>query len=735
MADIPLAPPTPPSSTAATATPASEIVAVQVSVTTVPPSLKELARIIQTNATPVAIADANNLTFSTTLGSITVALSQQLGTAEKQNLTQQLISLLQAQRTVTLTLQPGSPPTHGALLFSVPATLSASPQAVQESVFSSQSVRTAQPMATGASFRAIVLPPLPTPAAVLSTPPPPKTIPTLAAARPFSPPILPSADILAVIPTSTVKVENTDNNQAIAKGIQSNTLTNSAPSDATRQMTGNAPPSSPLSIIQRDVPTSPLSLGASPISSTPQPQQAAISSLPSQEPVLKNMAPIAPQAKDVAQPSTPVLQTNAAPTVSQGAPQINVALSHLASVVQQTKEPPQSSPILQQPDTKPLAQSAFPVRQEGAPVQNIKAEVPSVPAFARPVQPTKTGASSPAVPAKTMPPSYAPPPSSPTQAPPFIPQIASLLTPGNEVSLKVISIFPAPSETAARQSVPAPAPNQIVATVVGTGTEGQLILKSGEATLFVKAQVSAPVGATVLLAVEGVKDAPLVTLPTQETPAFEALPQALAALKQFSPHVFQNVMMNFLPRPTEALPAALMFLLSAFKQGNVRDWLGSDAVESLKDAGKYDLLANLTKELGSAGKPAQDAVVGDWRSYPIPLFADQQYQALTLYVHSDRDARKDKSGKPPGLGHIRFLIDMKLSKLGAMQIDGFVKPKKLDMILRSEIVLPEGLHHELRTAYIKALDAAAYAGTLTFQVGRQHWMVMQKAAPQQGIVT
>lgn len=217
-----------------------------------------------------------------------------------------------------------------------------------------------------------------------------------------------------------------------------------------------------------------------------------------------------------------------------------------------------------------------------------------------------------------------------------------------------------------------------------------------------------------------------MTLPPLETPNFQALPQILATLQQIDPAIFQNLMSSFLPQPTDALPGALLFLLSAFKQGNVRGWLGNDAVDSLISAGKSSIIGSLSKELSGAGQPAQDSVVGEWRSYPLPLYAHQQFQALTLYVHGDRDPRKGESANAPGFGRMRFLIDMRLSRLGAMQVDGFVQPKKLDMILRSETVLPAGLPHDLRAAYLKALNATGFAGTLNFQVGRQHWMVIQR---------
>jgi len=331
-----------------------------------------------------------------------------------------------------------------------------------------------------------------------------------------------------------------------------------------------------------------------------------------------------------------------------------------------------------------------------------------------------------------MPQQQSPPPS-PAQtqtAPP--PQLnAALLTAGNEVTLHIDAVLP--DYAAGSGKLPPLAQNQIFATVSGTGTGGQIILKAEEATLFVKSPVSAPEGTSVIVTVEAAKAAPLITIPDNANAKFTALPDAMAALSQNYPALFQQVMGAHMPQPNEALPGALLFFFSAFKQCNVRDWLGNEAVNRLVDMGKGPVLRSLSKEFSEAGQAVQDPVVGEWRAYPIPLYAQQQFQSMTLYVHRDSDERKD-STEAKAADKIRFLIDMRLSKLGSMQIDGFVQPRKMDMILRSETVLPDGLHQELRESYLNALGAVGYAGTLHFQVGRQHWTVM-KSPPQKGIVT
>ncbi len=684
MGDIPLAPPTPSPSTAATTAGTPGLVAVQVSVTNVPTELQNLTRTIQANATPLIVSDANNLTLATILGNITVALSQQLGVAEKQSLTQQLISLMQVQRSLTLTLQPGSPPTQGALLFPM-ATFPTSIQNIQGRPYSQASAAQAQNLRAGIDFHAVVLPPLPAPAVVLAEAPSSATLTSLAGLRPINP---------------APVTENIYTVFAPLAGANESPVANQPQTNAVQQTVVPQAPSSGPAIRQTVV----LPLQVQPAQQT-------------------NVPP-------PAQPAYSLPQTNVPPVAQTPAPVQQTPVSNIAQA---------SVPVSQTPQTAAL-QASMPLKEPSSPIPIQKAQAPpTAPAS----QTTTPQVPPPAVPLKAATPVQAAPaplasfPSaplnipSPPQPPP---QISSLLIPGNEVSLHVVSVLPSSTEAAARQAqLPTLLPNQIVATVSGTGTDGQLILKAGDATFFVKAQITAPAGTSMIVLVDEVKNSSLVTLPQSEQPAFPSLPQVLAALEQISPRVLQNVMLNFLPRPTDALPGSLIFLLSAFGQGNVRNWLGDNTVDVLANSGKSGIVRSLSKELAGAGQPAQDAVVGEWRSYPIPLYAGQQFQSLTLYVHNDRDARKEKSQKE-AVGKIRFLIDMRLSKLGAMQIDGFVQQKKLDMILRSENVLPEGLHQELRRGYIKALDAVGYAGTLNFQVGRHHWMVMQKSAPP-GIVT
>jgi hypothetical protein len=313
------------------------------------------------------------------------------------------------------------------------------------------------------------------------------------------------------------------------------------------------------------------------------------------------------------------------------------------------------------------------------------------------------------------------PPLNPTSSTPVSPLI-NLLQPGNEISVRVSQII------LSGQPIPTNlAPNQILAVVTGTGTDGQLIVKSGDTTLFVKVAFTSPVGTNLVLTVEPAKAPPLLPLPAQSPLNLQTLPQIVNALTQIDPQTLQQLVATRIPQPNDSLAGTLLLLLGAFKPGNARNWLGDEISDKLIRGGAQGLLDNLSRELSDAGQSTQDAIVGQWKAFPIPLYSQQQFQALTLYVHNESgEQSSSETAKTRANNKVRFLIDMRLTKLGALQIDGFVQSKKLDMILRSENFLPDGLHNALRSSYAKALGAVGFGGTLNFQVGQQFWMRMQK---------
>lgn len=295
------------------------------------------------------------------------------------------------------------------------------------------------------------------------------------------------------------------------------------------------------------------------------------------------------------------------------------------------------------------------------------------------------------------------------------------LQPGKDVVLHIDAVT--------LPSAPAPVPlnpNQVAATVIGNGSNGQLILKSSDATLYIRADVTAPLGTNLLLTVDTSKPAPPAILPPLEQQSFTSLQQTLEALAQINPQLAQQFIDTHIPQPNTQLAAPLLFFLHALKQGNPQSWLGKDNVEILTKANKMALLSKLTHDLSASVHTERDPTVGEWKSYPVPIYTQQQFQNITLHVHGDGHQQTSTGVDGDKPKQVRFLIDTHMSRLGPIQLDGLVRPKKLDMILRSESSLPAGLPQDLRTSYIKTIEAIGFTGSLSFQIGKQNWIVPHK---------
>ena len=71
-------------------------------------------------------------------------------------------------------------------------------------------------------------------------------------------------------------------------------------------------------------------------------------------------------------------------------------------------------------------------------------------------------------------------------------------------------------------------------------------------------------------------------------------------------------------------------------------------------------------------------------------------------------------------GH-RFLIDMDLSRMGRLQLDGLVHDSRFDLTIRSPAAFPEPMRQDLRTLFRDASNAVGLHGGLMFQAGGHDW--------------
>ena len=65
----------------------------------------------------------------------------------------------------------------------------------------------------------------------------------------------------------------------------------------------------------------------------------------------------------------------------------------------------------------------------------------------------------------------------------------------------------------------------------------------------------------------------------------------------------------------------------------------------------------------------------------------------------------------------RFLIDVEMSRLGRIQLDGLIRAKdmRFDLVMRSVAPLPNEMRQEINRIFATFMEISGVAGTLQFQ--------------------
>jgi hypothetical protein len=288
------------------------------------------------------------------------------------------------------------------------------------------------------------------------------------------------------------------------------------------------------------------------------------------------------------------------------------------------------------------------------------------------------------------------------------------------------AVFPAAPQTpGGAPSVPA-VPGALSGVVISRSALGQPTVHTPAGFIALDVRAPLPNGTRVSFEIlsrmppEVGAPPPLVGLgPSNPWTTLEALWQSLgqtdpvaaarlaAALPQVGPQVLAN----------------LTSAMAAVRGGDARAWLGlSDPLDRAAPR-EESRVAKLTQRLSADLKEASRAAnrpEGEWRVYPLPFLAGGAVDRIQMLVRRapDADDAEDGGGRGGGRKDMRFLLDIVLSRLGEMQIDGLVNAgaRSLDLLIRTPHPLPEPMPADLRGLYAGALLAVGYTGSLSLRV-------------------
>lgn len=211
----------------------------------------------------------------------------------------------------------------------------------------------------------------------------------------------------------------------------------------------------------------------------------------------------------------------------------------------------------------------------------------------------------------------------------------------------------------------------------------------------------------------------LQALPNAQTtpalPLWDALDDLVNVINTTPDSHAQNMahLQTIMPKPgNTAFSAPVLLFMAAARGGDPTIWLGERMTDTLRNVRRSDILTRLTSALTNSLPRDENTPNTEWRSHPLPLLNDHDINRLMLhYRYFERDGQTPNEPKQRGT---RFVLDISLTHMGDMQIDGLSFGKQLDVTLRSKTEFSPAMRQAMRAQYTLAIEGVGYAGVLNF---------------------
>src|SRR5690606_18913903 len=256
-------------------------------------------------------------------------------------------------------------------------------------------------------------------------------------------------------------------------------------------------------------------------------------------------------------------------------------------------------------------------------------------------------------------------------------------------------------------ATPAAGTVKVTGLVTATTSGGQPILHTPLGTLTLDTRAGLPLGTS--LALE-------VALPASGPGAAAGLGALWPSQESLEQALFQGLtagqaeaIARTLPQVGPRLASGILIFLSALNQGNLADWLSRAGGGQAERA---ELPAGLTERLGReiAGLARSiETPSGEWRFVNLPLWSEAGLRELRCYFRHQQHGGK---GGGDGDKATRFVLELELRRHGLLQLDGLVRGRLFDLVLRSRMALPARVRGDLMALFEEANAIAGYSGRL-----------------------
>ena len=280
------------------------------------------------------------------------------------------------------------------------------------------------------------------------------------------------------------------------------------------------------------------------------------------------------------------------------------------------------------------------------------------------------------------------------------------------------------------------APGLLTGTVTARTAQGRTLLTTPQGMMTLQTKTPIPAGTFVRIT--------LSASPAQTGPApagalqlaalgetarlsqnWQGLTEAVAMLKSVDPATARQLL-NTLPTAGPKLTTTLLAVLSLLnggRPGGIGALIGERALQMLERTGGKAVTEKLEGDFSILKTLAAEPDGDGWRLYALPIHYKEEIGQLRLGVRSGSDTEEDDEDSEAGT---RFLLDMALSALGRVQLDGFMKKRKrhFDLILRTQTPLPRRMQTDIILLFNEAKDIGGLKGQLVFQGNPNRFLPM-----------
>jgi hypothetical protein len=256
------------------------------------------------------------------------------------------------------------------------------------------------------------------------------------------------------------------------------------------------------------------------------------------------------------------------------------------------------------------------------------------------------------------------------------------------------------------QALAGTAPEEVdLAGTVVASTAGETVVETPIGTLALERRLALPPGSFVTLQQLAATppDDPS-DLPLAQRTTWPALEETLATLERALPDLAAQLRSTLAPASGQELAGTLLFLMSALNAGT---WPGPRILETLDAFGRRDLRLRLESDVTEL-RELDSSRSGDWHVYALPLIDGGAVRPVRLYF------RRRAASSPAGDQGTRFVLEVEMSRMGALQLDGLVRPQRFDLVLRSHRPIAAELRQEITEIFHGAVAASGLGGDITF---------------------